>query len=224
MKPAAYVAAIMSSVGGIFFPPALPSVDQHGLASYLALVSANDSTPAKPTPADGLKVGDPCPSCDGTGSVGDGTVSVPCKRCNGTGRVQPDDPAIVSDVPADRPKASVLVRKPPVAAPAAVSASPPPAVPVVVKQAKPSPVRMSSTSWTVSGRRSYTRDYLASHLERTHGIETAGYTKEELKTMHDNIHNGYPAMGRTTAGKPTVTKRYTIRRSGGCPDGRCPTR
>jgi len=215
VKTAAYVAAITSSVGGIFFPPALPSADRHGLASYLSLIAADDSTPDKPTPADGLKVGDPCPSCGGSGQLGDGTVSVPCKRCNGTGRVQPDDPSLASKpAAADPPVVSVLA--PPVIDPPA---------PKVVKRvvvSPPKPIRMSSTSWTVSGKRSYTRDYLASHLQRTHGIDTAGYSKSELKTMHDNIHNGYPAMGRSQA---VTTKRYTIRRSsGGCPNGRCPTR
>lgn len=78
----------------------------------------------------------------------------------------------------------------------------------------PAPVRMSSTRWTVDQLRNYTTEQLAEHLAEDHGIDPAGYTREELQVMHDNVHNGYPALGGSKAS----------RSSSSCPTGNCPTR
>ena len=78
----------------------------------------------------------------------------------------------------------------------------------------PAPVRMSGTRWTVAGKRNYTTEELAGHLQRTHGVDPTGYTREELQTLHDNSHNGYSAMGSPKAAASRSS----------CPNGRCPTR
>ena len=80
--------------------------------------------------------------------------------------------------------------------------------------APPAPVRMSNTRWTVGRKRSYTLDELASHLAGEHGFDPAGYTKEQLQAVHDNLHNGYSALG----GQKATASRSS------CPNGRCPTR
>lgn len=92
-------------------------------------------------------------------------------------------------------------------------------VPVVEAkpEPRPSPVRMSNTRWTVGRSRNYTAAQLAQHLLEDHRFDPAGYTMSELQAAHDNIHNGYPAMGsqRSASSAP-------VRSS--CPNGRCPTR
>lgn len=78
----------------------------------------------------------------------------------------------------------------------------------------PAPARMSGTRWTVDRQRNYTTEELASHLAEDHGVDPAGYTRDELQVMHDNIHNGFPALGGAKA---------ATRSSSSCPNGNCPT-
>ena len=66
--------------------------------------------------------------------------------------------------------------------------------------ALPIVVRRSNTVWNVEGNWNYTTEQLAAHLQNYHGINADGYTREELKIMHDNIHNGYAATGGNAAG------------------------
>lgn len=80
------------------------------------------------------------------------------------------------------------------------------------------PVRMSSSRWTVNGSWNPSKRTLIQHLAE-HGVSAdEGYTVEELHVMHDNIHNGFPAMGgnavtSSAAGgwgsTRTVTRSYT---------------
>ncbi len=83
------------------------------------------------------------------------------------------------------------------------------------------PVRMSTTRWSVDGSWNPSKDQLISHLEG-HGVSVnEGYTLEELHIMHDNAHNGYPAMGGTAVSSAggwgrsrTVTRTYSSSRGG----------
>lgn len=82
----------------------------------------------------------------------------------------------------------------------------------------------------------YSTEYLADHLMKDHGISVDGYTREELQTIHDNIHNGFDAMGSGEE-KPVKESKAVmkVRRSTGlfggrlfggsrnyCPPGGCP--
>lgn len=98
------------------------------------------------------------------------------------------------------------------------------------------PTRVSSTRWTVEGKKTYSDEFLAAHLAEDHGIDPAGYSREDMQTMHDNLHNGFSAMGNSTAkvsvqATPTYTVRpsYNVRPTGRvfrtyrtCPTGGCP--
>lgn len=84
------------------------------------------------------------------------------------------------------------------------------------------PVRMSSTRWSVGRDWNPSKAKLLEHLAE-HGVEAdESYTKEELHIMHDNVHNGYSAMGDATVsssaggwGKTkTVTRTYSSSRGG----------
>jgi hypothetical protein len=66
--------------------------------------------------------------------------------------------------------------------------------------ALPTVVRRSNMVWNVEGTWNYTTEQLAAHLQNSHGINVDGYAREELKIMHDNIHNGYAATGGNVAG------------------------
>lgn len=108
--------------------------------------------------------------------------------------------------------------------------------------ALPEVVRRSSTIWNVEGSWNYTTEQLAAHLQNSHGLNVDGYTREEMKIMHDNLHNGYSATGDSvaeggTTGTRSATKQYTyyyvepqkqrrglfqtIFGTGSCPNGYC---
>ncbi len=80
-----------------------------------------------------------------------------------------------------------------------------------------SPVRMSTTRWSVDGAWNPSYSEMISHLS-SHGVTADdGYTLEELHTIHDNLHNGYSAMGGVAASSSaggwgrsrTVTRSYS---------------
>lgn len=161
------------------------------LGASLAIAVTGDGTPA-PSPGPAPKPtpsGERCDECGGTGVLGDGVIEIKCPVCNGTGKKGG------GSAPAAAPKKT----------------------PVVVKTIQ-KPVRNARGRWSVTGRRSYDRAYIANHMQKTHGIDPTGYTKEDLQIMHDNVHEGYPALGRAVA-KKTTSRSY---RRGSCPGGRCP--
>lgn len=92
------------------------------------------------------------------------------------------------------------------------------------------PIRASSTRWTVEGQRNYSDDFLAAHLAEDHGFEAFGYSREDMQSIHDNLHNGYSALGTGTVQKTTSPGvRYTTRPTrrvfrtySTCPTGGCP--
>ena len=107
------------------------------------------------------------------------------------------------------------------------------AVPVAVRRV---PIRRHNSRWSVEGRWDYSTEFLADHLADEHGISVEGYTREELQIIHDNIHNGFDAMGGSEA-KPVKESKAVVkvRRSTGlfggrffggfrstCPPGGCP--
>jgi hypothetical protein len=80
-----------------------------------------------------------------------------------------------------------------------------PAPPMVVRNAGP--------KWSINSTppQSASTEYIRRHLEQEHGIDTAGYTRDQLLALHDNAHN---AKTRTTVRRSTSTSS--------CPNGRCP--
>lgn len=86
-----------------------------------------------------------------------------------------------------------------------------------------SPVRMSSTRWSVGKDWNPSKVELLEHLAE-HGVEAdESYTKEELHIMHDNVHNGYSAMGdATVSSNVSLGKTKSVTRSsrGGLFSGR----
>jgi hypothetical protein len=109
--------------------------------------------------------------------------------------------------------------------------------PVVVRTTVVEPVRMSSTHWNVQGNWNYSSSEIANHLRTTHGVNPNGKSLQEMAVIHDNLHNGYSAYGRSS--QPAVsavtttknTTRYAAPRrtrlfsrtySSNCPGGVCP--
>lgn len=92
------------------------------------------------------------------------------------------------------------------------------------------PVRASSTRWTVEGQRTYSDSFLADHLAEDHGFNPSGYTREDMQAIHDNLHNGFSALGTSSVRVTTSpTVRYSTRPTrrvfrtySTCPTGGCP--
>lgn len=106
----------------------------------------------------------------------------------------------------------------------------------VATTALPNPVRRSSIIWNLNNRWDYSTEELTDHLLAEHNFAAASYDREQLQTVHDNLHNGYTALGDTVvqapvAQSPAVHYHYTVpqRRGWGlrsvasCPGGTCPT-
>lgn len=79
-----------------------------------------------------------------------------------------------------------------------------------VNPAKAKPIRRHSSRWTVEGRHNYTTEFLAQHLMDEHGLDVNGYTREELQTMHDNLHNGYDAMGLSSLKSTNSVPSFSV--------------
>lgn len=89
--------------------------------------------------------------------------------------------------------------------------------------------RYGGPTWTWPGN-------LRQHLESTHGVNTAGLSDSQLRTVHDNLHNARssgitggsyarPAMNYTRSYAPSFQPRVMMSygySSGGCPGGMCP--
>lgn len=94
-----------------------------------------------------------------------------------------------------------------------------------VEVVKVRPVRRDSSRWTVEGKHNYTTEFLAQHLMDEHGLDVDGYTREELQTMHDNMHNGYDAMGlsvqKAASNVPSLSPPVRYFRYKTCPPGGC---
>ncbi len=130
---------------------------------------------------------------------------------------------------AEKPKPTVVTPAPAVA-------------PAVTVATKASPVKVAGSHWNVEGNWNYSTSEMASHLSRVHGVNPSGYSKQEMEAMHDNLHNGYPAMGYSSSAKPTYSQPVTYSKpvttysrptlfgsrrvvrsySSSCPGGVCP--
>lgn len=133
--------------------------------------------------------------------------------------------------PAPRVEAKPEVQPTPKPEPAKAVAPAP-----VATTALPNPVRRSSIIWNLNNRWDYSTEELTDHLLAEHNFAVASYDREQLQTVHDNLHNGYTALGDTVvqapvAQSPAVHYHYTVpqRRGWGlrsvvsCPGGTCPT-
>lgn len=190
-------------------------------SSFLATHPSPQPTPT-PAPSN------VCDNCNGTGKLGDGTISITCPVCNGKGTVTSDDLAAkdarlleawrqygadmreyfakqktgcgcrAAGCPANCPCGANCPLSKPAVKPVTVA-------PVV--QA-PAVVRLPGPSWV-----NHDGD-LATHLQRVHGVNTVGLMPAQLRTVHSNLHN----TGQTGI------RRYAtpVILSPGCPGGRCP--
>jgi hypothetical protein len=74
------------------------------------------------------------------------------------------------------------------------------------------PIRMSSTTWNVKGDWNFTEDELRRHIESDHDLENlTDYSLEELKVIHDNMHNGYTPFGSSVQTKKPPIKVKSLR-------------
>jgi len=100
----------------------------------------------------------------------------------------------------------------------------------------PDPVRRSSIIWNLNNRWDYSTEELIAHLLAEHNFSSASYSREQLQTVHDNLHNGYNALGDAVvqapvAQTPAVHYHYTVpqrrgwalRGTASCAGGNCPT-
>ena len=114
-------------------------------------------------------------------------------------------------------------------------ATPPPApapAPEPTKTAAaplPESVRRSSTIWNLNGTWDYPTEELIAHLLSEHNFAADSYSREQLQTIHDNLHNGYTALGESIvqAAAPvyyytTPQRRGGLFRGGNCVGGNCP--
>jgi hypothetical protein len=72
-------------------------VDAPALVSYTPFMAwqITKLPDLAPTPEpDGIKIGDTCPNCHGTGIVGDGRTAKSCKDCKADGKVDEGDPIL----------------------------------------------------------------------------------------------------------------------------------
>ena len=97
------------------------------------------------------------------------------------------------------------------------------------------PAKTTSRSggrWSVAGRRSYSRDYIANHMLRTHSVDCSGMSVEQMQELHDDLHENKVKLpppskyssGDCPSGKCPTPSATAPRASGGCPGGQCPTR
>lgn len=174
---------------GCNHPAVFTVQDRTGLAAHLSyniVVNQNHIPDNKPD----LKPGSPCPECGGRGKQGDGTIEFPCKACNGTGKVQPKTSNILTR---QINQATVQLNWPPRELPD-FNVTPTSQI-LQSNQLLLKPIRKSNTRWSVGGKKVYTIEELIEHLKIDHKFDGAGYDRAELETIHDNLHNGYTALG-----------------------------
>ena len=94
--------------------------------------------------------------------------------------------------------------------------------------ALPEPVRRSSTIWNLNNTWDYSTEELIAHLLGEHSFAADSYSREQLQTIHDNLHNGYTALGESVVQATTPVYYSTAPRRGGlfrssnCAGGNCP--
>ena len=200
-----YTLLLLAVLGGCTQAPVLTIPDRAGLGSYLAfcvVTSTDTTTPDNAPPAPNSETG--CPECGdpATGLVGDGTIMLPCPNPDCPARRSEEPPTISED------EWDEMINS------------------IEPEEVRIKPVRMARSRWTVAGRSSYTLEYLASPLRKEHGFEPAGYTKTELQTIHDNLHEGFDALGESSASCPDgncPVPSSSSRSTSSCPGGNCPS-
>lgn len=92
MRYAAILIVLFAGCGSPDVPP--PGTYAPLVSASLGVAATSDAPAPSPTPAPAGK----CENCNGTGRLGDGTVSVPCPVCGGDGRTD-NEPAPVKSQP-----------------------------------------------------------------------------------------------------------------------------
>ena len=92
------------------------------------------------------------------------------------------------------------------------------AEPVPAPEPEPMVYDMPGTNWNFNGRWNPSKSYMEKHLEEFHkvDIDLDVFSKEELKQIHDNVHNGYSPLGKPgnpiTKNKKQRSYNYPTRR------------
>ena len=77
--------------------------------------------------------------------------------------------------------------------------------------AKPAVYDMPGTRWNFNGKWNPSRNYMEGHLEGFHKVklDLDLFSKEELKQIHDNLHNGYSALGKKGSDSKSKPRTYS---------------
>ena len=57
------------------------------------------------------------------------------------------------------------------------------------------PLRSVNLTYAIDDGWDYTDDDIYNHLLQDHNFNADGYSFEDMKIIHDNLHSGYPALG-----------------------------
>lgn len=160
------------TIAGVLFSIATFASLLHGgeFVNIIAAAAAATNNVA-PTPQPAPAPSASCDNCDGTGKLGDGTVSVTCPVCNGTGkRTTGRTPAATA--PARKPAALV--------------------VPNIVQRAARRGYPVRQGWWTQNGQHlnSYAHLTTGRHAGKYDTAWLKGLTREEINSLHSDDHEG----------------------------------
>lgn len=79
------------------------------------------------------------------------------------------------------------------------------------------PQRMTYLTYAIENTWDFGEDIIYNHLLTDHNFEAQGYGIEEMKTIHDNLHAGFSAMGgpsldTSSVNQPVLFTAPTVRR------------
>lgn len=77
-----------------------------------------------------------------------------------------------------------------------------------------SPLRSINLTYAIDDRWDYTSDDIYNHLLQEHNFNADGYSFEDMKIIHDNLHSGYPALGVMQTYQETQPVQYYRTRRG----------
>jgi hypothetical protein len=71
-----------------------------------------------------------------------------------------------------------------------------------------SPLRSINLTYAIDDRWDYSDDDVYNHLLQEHNFNADGYSFEDMKIIHDNLHSGYPALGVMQTYQDTQPVQY----------------